>query len=388
MKSPKGMQGIVAAIAGHGWFKPLVMLVFGAFGGWFMGANAAPILNFFFHTVRRSTAEDYPGADGFQSAFTMGLLGAMLGLIVGTMALRLFDRALERWDKLDTGDKVTLFLGIFAGIVTSLLFLQLFNALRLPSSIIPVLILTCTVGFSALCVYALNSMDDVLPWSRNRGKAKRTGIKILDTNVIIDGRIYDVARAGFLDGELYVPGFVLDELQRISDSHDSLKRQRGRRGLDVLRHMQAEFDMQIRVHDKAAPPMNDDVDARLVRLAKALGGDIVTNDWNLNRVAGLQEVKVLSLNDLALALRPNVLPGENLELNILREGAQYGQGVGYLEDGTMVVVQNGKAHLGETMEVTVTQVIQTERGKMIFAEVPSSEEEEGNGPRRRGPRRA
>jgi uncharacterized protein YacL len=176
-----------------------------------------------------------------------------------------------------------------------------------------------------------------------------------------------------LEGDLYVPGFVLEELQYIADSHDPLRRQRGRRGLDVLKQLQADFPMEIRVHDKLAPDLADGVDARLVRLAKILGADIVTNDWNLNRVAGLQEIKVMNINDLALALRPNVLPQEMLTISMIREGSQPGQGVGYLDDGTMVVVANGFKHIGETLEVLVTQVIQTERGKMIFAEVEGEE---------------
>src|SRR5262249_26755521 len=150
---------------------------------------------------------------------------------------------------------------------------------------------------------------------------------------------------------------------------------RGRRGLDVLRHMQADFNLEVRVHDRLAPQMSDDVDSRLVRLARALGADIITNAFNLNRVGGLEGVRVFSPNDLALALRSNVMPQEQLLLTLTREGNQIGQGVGYLEDGTMVVVENGKGHIGETLEVTVTQVIQTERGKMIFAEVDGN----GNG---------
>jgi uncharacterized protein YacL len=157
--------------------------------------------------------------------------------------------------------------------------------------------------------------------------------------------------------------------------------------LEVLKHMQNEFPMEIRLHDKLAPDQGDGVDARLVRLAKSLGADIVTNDFNLNRVAALQDVKVMNLNDLALALRPNVLPTETLELYLSREGNQQGQGVGYLEDGTMVVVENGKGHIGDTVDVVVTQVIQTERGKMIFAEVPG--EPDINPQRRRtAPRRS
>jgi uncharacterized protein YacL len=228
-------------------------------------------------------------------------------------------------------------------------------------------------------------MDEVLPWSKSRGKARRSGIKILDTNVIIDGRIYDVVRNGFLEGEMYVPGFVLDELQYIADSHDPLRRQRGKRGLDVLRHMQADFPLVVRTHDRLAPDVNEEVDSRLVRMARALGADLVTNDHNLNQVAKLQDVKVLNLNDLALSLRPNVLPGEDLCLTIIREGNQMGQGIGYLDDGTMVVVENGRPHIGETLEVAVTQVIQTERGKMIFAEVEPPDESQRRRPQ--SPRR-
>ena len=173
----------------------------------------------------------------------------------------------------------------------------------------------------------------------------------MDTNVIIDGRIYDVAKTGFLDGQLYVPGFVIDELQYIADSHDQLRRQRGRRGLEVLKHMRADFPLETHIHDKLAPDLQDGVrHARLVRLAKALGADMLTNDFNLKRVAELQDVRVMSLNDLALSLRPNVLPLETLgALKIIKEGNQIGQGVGYLEDGTMVVVENGQDHIGETM---------------------------------------
>lgn len=306
---------------------------------------------------------------------------AVFGLVVGIGIARLLfwlrDRFSDKWEQLDTGDKVTLFLGIFIGLIGAMPFLVLLNSMVL-GVYIPLAFVGLTVGFSAMTIYALRSMEDVLPWYKGvRTKGKRRGIRILDTNVLIDGRIYDVARTGFLEGSLYVPGFVLDELQYIADSHDSLRRQRGRRGLDVLRHLQADFPTEVRVHDKLAPELGDEVDARLVRLARAMGADIVTNDFNLNRVAGIQEVKVLSLNDLALAMRPTVLPREGLTLTLIREGNQPGQGVGYLEDGTMVVVDNGRPHVGETVSVIVTQVIQTERGKMIFGEI-SREEDAGN----------
>ena len=248
-----------------------------------------------------------------------------------------------------------------------------------------VLVLVLVLGLSSLTVYALQSMREVLPWTQGKGPRKRSGIKLFDTNVLIDGRILDVAKAGFLDGEVYVPGFVLDELQKIADNSDPLRRARGRRGLDVLKQLQGEYPLEARIHDKYAPEQGDDVDHRLVRLAKALGADIVTNDWNLREVAQIEEVRVMSLNELALALRPNVLPSEILAgLKIIKEGREYGQGVGYLDDGTMVVVENGGPHIGETADVTVTQVIQTERGKMIFAEIEGEDYPGGRAPRRGG----
>jgi uncharacterized protein YacL len=325
--------------------------------------------------------EEYPGARNPATIFAVALLGLIIGAGIGNLVYRFFERTGERWDKMESGDKVTLFLGIFAGIIASVPFLFIFTGLG--NVIAPLATLGLTIGFSSMAVYALRSMDEFLPWQRNKGRSRRSGIKILDTNVIIDGRVYDVARSGFLDGQLYVPNFVLDELQHIADSADPLRRQRGRRGLDVLRHMQADFQMEVGTHDRLSPDLHDGVDARLVRLAKAIGGDIVTNDFNLNRVAALQQVNVLNLNDLALALKPNVLPREPLTITIVREGNQPGQGVGYLDDGTMVVVEQGRRHMNETMQVIVTQVIQTERGKMIFAEVPEEDEPEPEARRRR-----
>ncbi len=318
--------------------------------------------------------EAYSGAASFASIFPLAVLGGIVGAWFGSKVFSWLEKTVERWDKMAGGDKVTLFIGAFVGVVVSLPFMVLFQAIGVSFTVLPVLIVALTLGFVTISIFALQSMEEILPWSKNKGKTRRTGLKILDTNVIIDGRIYDVARAGFLEGQIYVPGFVLDELQYIADDHNALRRQRGRRGLEVLKHLQAEFPLEVRIHDKYAPDSSEPVDSRLVRLAKNLGGDIVTNDFNLNRVAALQDVKVLNLNDLALALRPNVLPQESLLLAIIREGNQPGQGIGYLEDGTMVVVENGRPYIGETVDVQVTQVIQTERGKLIFGEVRDVEE--------------
>jgi len=357
----------------HSTVRLVTIAVFGLAGaaalGYFGPIGLAQLTALITHTFINKTAT--PGTSpAILRIVPLTVLGGILGGFFATILLNLLEKLIGRWDKMDRGDKVNASIAAVAGIVLSINVLNLFQGVDLSVWVKVAFLFVLMVGLGALIIYMLQSMSEILPWMKSKGKARRSGIKIMDTNVIIDGRIYDIARTGFLDGQLYVPGFVLDELQYIADSHDQLRRQRGRRGLEVLRHMQADFPMEVKVHDKLAPDLQDGVDARLVRLAKALGGDILTNDFNLKRVAELQEIRVLSLNDLSLALRPNVLPEETLSsLKIIREGNQYGQGVGYLEDGTMVVVENGLGHIGETRDVVVTQVIQTERGKMIFAEV-------------------
>ena len=196
--------------------------------------------------------------------------------------------------------------------------------------------------------------------------------KILDTSAIIDGRVCDICKAGFMEGELVVPAFVLDELRHIADSADSLRRNRGRRGLDVLNRLQEDGRCQVRVEDKDYGEL-DEVDVKLLRLARDLGGAVLTNDYNLNKVAGVTGVPVLNINELAGALRPVVLPGEEMTVHLVREGREPGQGVAYLEDGTMVVVENGRRRVGETLETIVTTVLQTSAGRMIFGRVKGEE---------------
>jgi len=373
------IQELPTAVGAKSAGRLVVIMFFALFGAILLGSVAPAVLTFLFQLMTKAISRSSDtAAEAFRTApfatvIPFALLGMILGGYVGVRFLRALEKIGLRWDQMDSGDKVTFFVGTFSGLIATVPLVLLFTALDMQSLYRGLLIAGVMLGFSALSVYALQTMAEILPWNKNRGPRRRSGIKILDTNVIIDGRIYDVARTGFLDGQMYVPGFVLDELQYIADSHDSLRRQRGRRGLEVLRQMQRDFEMEVRVHDKLVPDTNQEVDARLVRLAKALGADVVTNDFNLRRVAELEEVRVLSLNDLALALRSNILPQETLELTIIREGNQIGQGIGYLEDGTMVVVENGKGHIGETVGVTVTQVHQTERGKMIFGEIDGEE---------------
>jgi uncharacterized protein YacL len=189
--------------------------------------------------------------------------------------------------------------------------------------------------------------------------------KVLDTSVIIDGRIADICETGFLDGTLVVPQFVLRELQQVADSSDSLKRNRGRRGLDILQKVQKMSGVEVQIVETDFPEIRE-VDLKLIELARKLNGKIVTNDFNLNKVAQLRGVAVLNINELANSLKPVVLPGEVLRVFVIKEGKEAGQGVAYLDDGTMVVVDQGKKAMGRTIEVTVTSVLQTTAGKMIF----------------------
>ncbi len=199
----------------------------------------------------------------------------------------------------------------------------------------------------------------------NKERSVKRTMKLLDTSAIIDGRIADMAETGFLDGPLLVPGFVLEELQLVADSTDGGKRQRGRRGLDVLQRMQQNPVLGIQILEEDVPGVRA-VDLKLIELGKKHDAKIVTNDFNLNKVAQLHGVKVLNINDLANALKPVVLPGEKMNLYILKEGKEYNQGIGYLDDGTMVVVDNARKMIGKCIEVSVTSVLQTASGKMIF----------------------
>ncbi len=272
-----------------------------------------------------------------------------------------------------TKDKAGL-LGLFSGAALAALLIQ-------PMRLLP--------GSPAACAFAAGVYAALMLSGFRIGKKLWTGAaavspaisaacpKILDTSVIIDGRVLEISRTGFLEGDLIVPSFVLDELRHIADSADSLRRARGRRGLDMLRKMQEELGGGLRVEDVRQEDETAEVDVRLLRLAMALGGAVMTNDYNLNKVAGVAGVPVLNVNELAGALRPAVLPGEEMTVHIVREGKEPGQGVAYLDDGTMVVVENGRRRVGETLDVEVTTVLQTSAGRMIFGRVKLNENRAG-----------
>ncbi len=232
-----------------------------------------------------------------------------------------------------------------------------------------------TIFICFICISTLlQTKDDfrfIIPYVEFSKEVKGARPLVLDTSVIIDGRIADVAETRVIDQQLVIPRFVLQELQSIADSSDKLRRNRGRRGLDILNRLQKSPGIEVRIHDAEIPELAGirEVDQRLVVLAKHLGGKVVTNDYNLNKIARLQGVEVINLNDLANAMKPIVLPGEGLTVKLLKRGEEQGQGIGYLDDGTMVVAEQGAYHLGETLKLTVTSVLQTSAGRMIFGRI-------------------
>ena len=223
-------------------------------------------------------------------------------------------------------------------------------------------------------IVAIRGRDEfniIVPYVKFSRQDQKDELVVLDTSVIVDGRIADIANLRFLEGKFIVPRFVLKELQQIADSSDSLKRARGRRGMDILSKLQKNSNIDVKIHNEDFADIKE-VDAKIVKLAKVLGGKVFTNDYNLNKIAEIQGVKVLNVNELANALRPEVLPGENMEIRLIKEGKEYNQGVGYLEDGTMVVVDNGRRLIGQNVRVIVGSVLQTAAGRMIFGKLPEN----------------
>jgi len=357
--------------------------------------------------IAKSGNEDFRPFANFEQTYT--ILFGVVGLVVGfTLAGLMYRQALDLSQHLLTDlrripgrDKLAVVLGVFIGLgMTALLGSLLFNLPHYGRA------LTLLVGIVAVYLgvaISLSMKEELNFFFPGQAEAQRDEktqgaprAKLLDTNVIIDGRIADICRAGFLEGPIYIPGFVLDELHLIADSSDSLKRNRGRRGLDILNQMQQQPNLRVDIFgDYENPPRKGDpVDAKLIHLAKEIDGTIVTNDFNLNKVAQLQGIRVLNVNELANAVKPVVLPGEELSVTIVREGKEPEQGVAYLDDGTMVVVERGRELIGQTISITVTSVLQTVAGKMIFGspqDVSRSAGEEGDSRQRGnssgGPRR-
>ncbi len=304
------------------------------------------------------------------------LIGALFGLILTPYFTTRPARALR--DYLGQVPAQQLVAGVFGLIVglgiAALLSLPL-SLLPQPYSAILPGIAAIVFGYFGTAIFAMRRRDvfevfrgqfPSLTLGGDEGGLPPSRQLLLDTSVIIDGRIADISQTGFIMGPMLVPRFVLSELQHIADSPDTLRRNRGRRGLDMLNRLQKESLVPVRITDMDVEGV-DSVDEKLIVLAKQLHCAIVTNDFNLNRIAELQGVLVLNINDLANAVKTVYLPGEEMEIEIIQEGREIGQGVGYLEDGTMVVVEGGRRHMGHTIPATVTKVLQTSAGRMIFA---------------------
>lgn len=269
--------------------------------------------------------------------------------------------------------------GLIVGLIIAYLLSQPFYNIKVPYlGVIVSIVLYLIFGYLGIKIPTRNRDDftnSLNGFKKNASKEKvkansKSSPKILDTSVIIDGRIADICKTGFVEGPLIIPEFVLEELQRIADSSDSLKRNRGRRGLDILNKIQKELDIEVVICDKKIEEVQE-VDSKLLKLAQQMKGKVITNDYNLNKVAEVQGIEVLNINELANAIKPVVLPGEEMVVQVIRDGKEIGQGLAYLDDGTMIVVEGGKKHIGETIDVLVTSVLQTSAGRMIFAKPKS-----------------
>ncbi|SES40118.1 Uncharacterized conserved protein YacL, contains PIN and TRAM domains [Psychrobacillus sp. OK032] len=318
------------------------------------------------------------------------LIGAVLLYVV---ALFLTDYLInfikwmeERLLRAPIGDLLFGTLGLVIGLIVAFLLGSAINNIAIPGidSVVPVL-LSIVLGYLGFQV-GFKKRDELLQVftssKQQTGKkkvvddeaAQGLGLgtyKLLDTSVIIDGRITDISETGFMEGVLVVPQFVLTELQHIADSSDTLKRTRGRRGLDVLKKLQNERASAVLIVEEDFEDVQE-VDLKLVRLAKKMNGIVVTNDFNLNKVCDLHQVRVLNINDLANAVKPVVIPGEIMHVVVIKDGKEHNQGVAYLDDGTMIVVEGGKAYIGQAINVEVTSVLQTSAGRMIFAKPQES----------------
>lgn len=303
------------------------------------------------------------------------LVGATCGLILGYVILKVEQKLRDISLKIILGSLIGVFVSLFvANLFVSQLLLALIKDIPIT---LPIYILFYFVlGYLGFVIGKEKSKTIDLSKIPLFDKLdENQDVKLLDTSTIIDGRIADICETGFMQGTFVIPQFVLYEMQHIADHQDTVRRTRGRRGLDVLHRLQKQTFVRVKIVDYDFPKLKD-VDTKLIALAKRLGGKIITNDYNLNKVAELQGIEVLNINQLAASMRPAMLPGEQISTKILREGKEYGQGIGYLDDGTMVVVDDAKKNLGKTVDVVVTSVLQTTSGRMIFAKLKEQAEKD------------
>jgi len=320
------------------------------------------------------------GIETFEGIF-MYVIGIFLGAAILFLLTALFIDILVGWVRLGEEFLLTIpvsdflfgTIGMILGLIVSTLLSQAVTTIPVVNFIVPIFLAIFlgyfgfSIGFKKreefMAIFSLSKLRDKAP---KKELTPRYEHKILDTSVIIDGRIADICKTGFIDGILVIPSFVLEELQHIADSSDSLKRNRGRRGLDILNKIQKELDIGVVIYEGDFEEVQE-VDSKLIKLAKVLEGKVVTNDFNLNKVCELQGVPVLNINDLSNAVKPVVLPGEELKVQVIKDGKEHNQGIAYLDDGTMIVVEGGREFIGHNIDVAVTSVLQTSAGRMIFA---------------------
>ena len=296
------------------------------------------------------------------------VLGALIGFLIAILII-ILEFTMRKVSVRGLSSAV---FGLLFGLIMAKLVYDTMTLISLDKNLVYSLRVVLTLVFCCLgMIMAMRGRDEfniIVPYVKFSRQDQKDEMILLDTSVIIDGRIADICKTGFLDGKFIVPRFVLKELQQIADSADSLKRERGRRGLDILGKLQKNPNIDVKIHNDDFPDIKE-VDLKLVKLAKVLSAKIFTNDYNLNKVSEIQGIRVLNVNELANALRPVVLPGEMIETRLIKEGKEYNQGVGYLEDGTMIVVDNGRRLIGQNVSVVVGSVLQTTAGRMIFGKL-------------------
>lgn len=311
------------------------------------------------------------------------IIAALIGFTIAPLIINSIIQLTEwlevKLQKTPTYDIIAGVIGVIIGLIIANLLGVSFSALPFVGDYIP-MITSVIFGYLGWSVGTkkrdeILSLINIFKFGKDKQAktfTKTSGYKILDTSVIIDGRISDICKTGFVEGTLLIPNFVLEELRHIADSSDVLKRNRGRRGLDILNKIRKELDIKVQIYEQDIDDVVE-VDSKLVRLAQMLNGQVITNDYNLNKVAELQGVKVLNINELANAVKPIVLPGEEMVVQVIKDGKESGQGIAYLDDGTMIVVENGRKYINQTIHVMVTSVLQTAAGRMIFAKPKGSD---------------
>ncbi len=345
----------------HWWYR-LAIAPLAGLGGWWLAILAGSLTN-----------SEWSPLWGVVGVATGAFVGILVAPYIVPLVLVPFAPLGRSVSSIPFTTLVSGTAGLVVGLtIAALLSVPISRLPEWPGVVVPVA-LTAVLGLAGLAVGVARERDvsQLVPERARRadasGRAASSGRVLMDTSAIIDGRIADISKSGFVQGTMVIPRFILDELRHVADSSDSLKRARGRRGLEILNKLRNEAEIPIQIMDVDYHD-GSEVDGKLVRLARNLNAQIMTTDFNLNRVAELQGVRVLNVNELANALKPVVLPGEEMMVRIIQEGKEYGQGVGFLDDGTMVVVEGGRKHINTHLDVSITRVLQTAAGRIIFAQ--------------------